>query len=149
MRPSPVSPQAWKPLPTPRMVAPSAASCAMLRCVAGCAHISRFMAGAISRGTRSIGRARHIRLRSSSERPCTSRAMKSALHGAMRMASACRDRLMCGMLLARARPTASVDGAFDSACMVTGVMNCSAASVITTCTVAPSLISSRHSSADL
>jgi len=31
--------------------------------------------------------------------------------------------------------------------MVTGVMNCSAASVITTCTVAPALVSSRVSSA--
>jgi hypothetical protein len=33
--------------------------------------------------------------------------------------------------------------------MVTGVMNCSAASVITTCTVAPALMSARHSSAAL
>ena len=71
----------------------------MLRCVAGCAHISRFIAGASSSGTRSIGRARHIRLSSSSARPCTSLAMKSALHGAITMASASRDRLMCGMLL--------------------------------------------------
>ena len=36
-----------------------------------------------------------------------------------------------------------------SACIVTGVMNCAAASVITTCTVAPALTSSRTSSADL
>jgi hypothetical protein len=48
---------------------------------------------------RSIGRARHIRLSRSSARPCTSRAMKSALHGAITMASASRLRLMCGMLL--------------------------------------------------
>jgi hypothetical protein len=33
--------------------------------------------------------------------------------------------------------------------MVTGVMNCVAASVITTCTVAPALTSSLQSSADL
>ena len=37
----------------------------------------------------------------------------------------------------------------DNACMVTGVMNCAAASVMTTCTVAPALISRRHKSADL
>ncbi len=37
----------------------------------------------------------------------------------------------------------------DSACIVTGVMKCVAASVITTCTVAPALVSSRTSSADL
>ena len=98
MRPSPVSPQAWKPEPTPRMCAPSAASCAMLRCVAGWAHISRFIAGASNSGTLSMGRARHIRLRSSSARPCSSLAMKSALHGATRIASASRERLMCGML---------------------------------------------------
>jgi hypothetical protein len=99
MRPSPVSPQACHPLPTPSTVAPSADTCIRLRWVAGCAHISRFMAGAISSGTRSIGRARHIRLNKSSERPCTSRATKSALHGASTMASASRLRLMCGMLL--------------------------------------------------
>ena len=58
IRPSPNSPHAWSPLPGPRTVAPSAASCAKLRCVAGCAHISRFIAGATSSGQRSIGRAR-------------------------------------------------------------------------------------------
>src|SRR5256885_8731233 len=49
---------AWSPVPTPSTSAPSAATCARLRCVAGCAHISRFMAGASNRGTRSMGRAR-------------------------------------------------------------------------------------------
>ncbi|MCY1524695.1 hypothetical protein D9M68_596410 [compost metagenome] len=98
MRPSPVSPQACQPLPTPSTVAPSADTCIRLRCVAGWAHISRFMAGAINSGTRSVGRARHSRLSSSSERPCTSRAMKSALQGASTIASASRLRLMCGML---------------------------------------------------
>jgi len=76
--------------------------------------------------------------------------MKSALHGAIRMASASRERLMCGMLLAsRASHCEPYTGRFDSACMVTGVMNWAAASVITTCTVAPSLMRARHSSADL
>jgi len=40
-------------------------------------------------------------------------------------------------------------GRLDRACMVTGVMNCAAASVITTWTVAPSLIRARHNSAAL
>ena len=40
-------------------------------------------------------------------------------------------------------------GRFDSACIVTGVMNASAAAVITTCTVAPAFTSARTSSADL
>ena len=38
---------------------------------------------------------------------------------------------------------------FDSACIVTGVMKRCAAAVITTCTVAPALTSSRTSSAAL
>ena len=37
----------------------------------------------------------------------------------------------------------------DSACIVTGVMNCCAASVITTRTLAPALTSKRSSSAAL
>jgi hypothetical protein len=79
--------------------APSARTWATLRCVAGWAHISRFIAGASSSGQRSIGRARHSRLSSSSARPCASLAMKSALAGATTTASASRDRLMCAMLL--------------------------------------------------
>jgi membrane protein YqaA with SNARE-associated domain len=54
------------------------------------------------------------------------------------MASASRERLMCAMLLgSRASHWLVYTGRPDSACIVTGVMNCVAASVITTCTVAP------------
>ena len=76
--------------------------------------------------------------------------MKSALAGATSTASASRVRLMCAMLLAsRASHWLVKTGRFESACRVTAVMNCAAASVITTCTVAPALISSRTSSAAL
>ena len=54
--PSPISPQAWSPLPGPRIVDAVGASCATLRCVAALAHICRFIAGATSSGQ---SRARH------------------------------------------------------------------------------------------
>ena len=150
MRPSPVSPQACSPCPTGSTVAPSAWHCAMLRCVAGWAHISRFIAGASSKGARSSGRARQVSVSRSAARPCASWASRSALAGATRIASASRPRLMCGMLLgSRASHWLSTTGRLLSACSVTGVMNCAAASVISTCTVAPALTSKRHSSADL
>ena len=149
MRPSPISPQACSPWPTPITCAPSWEICARLRWVAGCAHISRFMAGATSNGL-PAGRARQVRLTSSSARPCASRAMKSALQGASTITSASRPMRMCGMLSGlRASHWLRTTGRPESACMVTGVMNWQAASVIITCTVAPLLISSRHSSADL
>lgn len=76
--------------------------------------------------------------------------MKSALHGAMTMVWASRPRLMCGMLLgSRASHCEWYTVRPVSACIVTGVMNCAAASVITTCTVAPALMSRRANSADL
>jgi len=76
--------------------------------------------------------------------------MKSALAGAMTMASASRERLMCAMLLpSRASHCESKTGRLLSACSVTGVMKCPAASVITIWTVAPALTSARHSSAAL
>ena len=107
MRPSPTSPQAWSPLAGPSSKAPSASNCSALRRVAGWAHISRFIAGASSKGTRSIGRARQSRPSRSSARPCARRAMKSALAGATRIASAWRDRLMCTMLFGARESQAS------------------------------------------
>ena len=57
---------------------------------------------------------------------------------------------MCAMLPGwRASHWLPKTGRPLSACIVTGVMNCAAASVITTCTVAPARTSSRVSSADL
>jgi hypothetical protein len=76
--------------------------------------------------------------------------MKSALAGATTTASASRDRLMCAMAFAsRASHWLRYTLRLDSACIVTAVMNWVAASVITTCTVAPARVSSRTSSADL
>ena len=100
MRTSPISPQAWSPAAVPSTVAPSAAHCATLRCVAGWAHISRFIAGATSSAQRSMGLARQSSASRSFARPWASCAMKSALAGATSTASASRVRLMCAMLLA-------------------------------------------------
>jgi hypothetical protein len=150
MRPSPVSPQAWSPLPGPSTVVPSARSCATLRCVAGCDHISRFIAGATSSAQRSIGRATQASASRSSARPCSSRARKSALAGATTIASASRVRLMCAMLLgSRASHGSANTGRPESACSVTAPMKRCADSVITTCTLAPSLAYARTSSAPL
>ncbi len=150
MRPSPTSPHAWSPLAGPSTCVPSARTVCTLRWVAGCAHISRFIAGATSKAQRSIGRARHIRLSRSSARPWASLAMKSALAGATSTASASRVRLMCAMLLgSRASHWLVCTVRPDSACIVTALMNCSAASVMTTCTTAPARTSSRVSSAAL
>ena len=86
----------------------------------------------------------------SSALPCTSFAMKSALAGAIRIASACRDSSICGMPLGMAASHILVNtGLPDNACMVTGVMNWQAASVMTTCTSMPALTSRRTSSAAL
>ena len=155
MRPSPISPQAWAPASTPSTCAPSAAIWRRLRCVAGCAHISRFIAGATISGTGrasaaplASGRARQVRLSRSSARPWARRAMKSALAGATSTASAPRVRLLCGMPLgSRASQVSSATGWPESACIVSAVMKCSAPAVIATRTSAPALTSRRASSA--
>ena len=101
-----------------------------------------------------MGRAKHMRLSKSSAAPWMSLAMKSALAGAIRMASASRLRLMCGIWLStpalgRLSHCEVNTERPDRACIVTGVMNCSAAALMTTCTVAPALTKARHSSAAL
>ena len=147
MRPSPVSPQAWDPDPGPRIITPSSISCSTLRCVGGADHISRFMAGATSRGQL---RARHSVDSRSLAWPWTSLAMKSAEAGATSTASAPRVRSICAMLLGmRASHWSMNTGRPDSACMVVGVMKWVAASVMTTSTVAPCSTSRRTRSADL
>ena len=76
--------------------------------------------------------------------------MKSAEAGATMMASQGRVRLMCAIAFgSRKSHWLKPTGRPDSACIVTGVMNWQAASVITTCTVAPWRTSARTSSADL
>ena len=108
------------------------------------------MAGATTSGTRSRGRAKHMRLTSSSARPTASLAIRSALAGAISTASASRVRLMWGMLLGSEASHWWVNTLRPlRACIVTGVMNWQAASVMTTCTEAPALTSKRHNSADL
>ncbi len=149
IRPSPVSPQACSPATGPRSETPSVCNCAALRCVAAFSHISTFIAGATSSGTEA-GRARHSVESRSSAAPWTSLRMKSAEHGAIITASASRVRSMWAMLFEMRLSHWSVNtGRPDSACIVTGVMKCRAASVITTCTRAPALISPRTSSAAL
>src|SRR5450631_2688163 len=147
MRPSPISPHAWSPLPGPRICTPSARSCAALRCVAAAVHICRFIAGATSKPQ---SRARQSVESRSSAAPCASLAMKSADAGATTITSACLERSMCPIALAAPESHRSVStGLPDSACSVIGAMNCVAARVITTSTAIPSLTSSRVSSADL
>ena len=124
MRPSPISPHAWSPAAGPSTMAPSAITCATLRCVAGWAHISRFIAGATSNGHVAIGRARQARLSSSSARPCASLAMKSALAGATISASACAREVDVGHVVGLARvPLAGEDRSVRQACIVTAPMN--------------------------
>ena len=80
--------------------------------------------------------------------------MKSALAGATTMASASRLKLMWAMLLL-APPASRLShwlvntGRALRACMVTGVMNAVATSVMTTCTLAPAFTNARHNSAPL
>ena len=147
MRPLPISPQAWSPDAGPSTTTPSATSRATFRCVAGCAHICRFIAGATSSGQ---ARAMHIVVSRSSQIPFASFAMKSVDAGTTAIASASRDRSICGMLLGcRASHWSVNTGRPVNACIVTGVMKRVAASVITTCTVAPRSSSRRASSAVL
>ena len=147
--PMPVSPQAWSPAAGPRTSIPSALIWATLRCVARFCHISTFIAGAISNGM-CAGLATHNVDSKSSQAPCASLNMKSVLQGAITMAFASRVRSMCGMLLSIRASHWSVNTVLpESACIVTGVMNCVAACVITTCTVAPAFPKARVSSATL
>ena len=145
--PMPVSPQAWSPAPGPTTVAPSAASCAMLRCVAGCSHIWRFIAGATSSGH---SRARHSVVSRSSAMPWTSFAMRSAVAGAIRIGAAPRVRSICAMLLStRGSQRSDHTGLPDNAWKVTGVTKRAPPAVSATCTSAPAFPSSRTSSAAL
>ncbi len=106
-----------------------------------------FIAGASSSGafearTTAVSRSLAI--------PAARRAMASAVAGATINRSASSASLMCPISASLPRSNSSrATGAPDSVCMVSGVMNWVAASVITTRTVAPALTSSRQSSAAL
>ena len=105
---------------------------ATLRWVAGLSHISRFIAGATSSGQL---RARHVVESTSSASPWASLAMKSALAGAITIASAPRESSMWAMWLAKLASQRSViTGLPVNAWKVAGVTNFVAASVIATCT---------------
>ena len=132
------------PAAGPSTVAPSA-RCAEVALRAGCAHISRFIAGATSSGQRV-------------DRPRQAQEAEQIVGAAVQqlgdeVGAGRRDEHRIGLarevdvrhVVGRSRiPLARVDLAVDSACSVTGVMNCCAASVITTCTLAPSLASARE-----
>ena len=88
MRPGPYSPQAIAPSSGPQNSTPSACSVATLRCVAGCSHIRRFIAGATS--VRLSVASSSVVARSSA-RPLAMRASRLAVAGATTTRSAARD----------------------------------------------------------
>ena len=147
IRPMPTSPHAWSPAAGPRIATPSARRRSTFRCVAGLSHIWRFIAGATASGH---SRARHSVDRRSSASPLATFARKSAVAGATTTSSRSRDSSMWPMLSGIRPSHMSVNtGLPDSPCMVTGVTNRHAASVITTWTSAPARTNRRHSSAAL
>ena len=147
MRPSPVSPQAWSPLPGPRISTPRARSVSMLACTAAFAHITRFIAGAIDSGA-SV--ARHSVVSRSSAWPAARRAITSADAGAITTRVAQRARSMWPMAASAAASHSEVRTASpDSAWTVSGVTNWVAPCVITTRTAAPPSRRRRTSSAAL
>ncbi|OIQ65374.1 hypothetical protein GALL_530670 [mine drainage metagenome] len=115
--------------------------------MAGCSHISRFIAGAYNTGLPAASRRVESR---SSANPCAARAMVCAVAGATTMRSAARANSICAMALGTRTSHRSVNtGRPDKAWKVASPTKRLAASVSTTCTVAPALTSSRVSSADL
>ena len=75
---------------------PRAARVARLAWVAGCAHIIKFIVGAIST---LLSEASNAVVARSSARPAAMRAIRSALAGATTTRSASRDRRMCPISL--------------------------------------------------
>ena len=90
--PVPISPQAVSPSSGAISATPLCFKVARLACVAGCAHIFGFIAGAIITG-QSV--ARQIVLAKSSARPCAILARKLAVAGATSTMSASRASLIC------------------------------------------------------
>ena len=147
IRPAPVSPQAWSPSPGPRNVTPRAMSRSTLSRVAGFAHMTRFIAGARTTGASD---ARHSVVSRVSAIPAASRAIRSAVAGAMRMTSAHLASSMCPIAASASVSQRSVrTGRPDTAWKVSGVTKCVAASVMTTCTSAPRSRRRRTRSGDL
>ena len=96
IRPEPTSPQARSPALGPTRRTPRAASVATLAWVAGCAHISVFIAGAIRIG---LSEASSVVAARSSAIPAAMRAIRSAVAGATTSRSASRDSRICPISL--------------------------------------------------
>ena len=115
--------------------------------MSGFSHMFTFIAGASRSGallasTTAVKRSLAI--------PAARRAIASAVAGATISRSASSASWMCPIAASLPRSNSSRDtGAPESVCIVSGVMNCVAASVITTLTVAPALTKRRQSSAAL
>src|SRR5579863_2030779 len=147
IRPVPVVPQLSQPSPGSTKCTPSALSWARLRCTAGLAHMSLFIAGAASTGP---VKARYSVESRSSARPCANLARQSALAGATTSNCARRARPMCSPSgCSRGEKSLVCTGRFVSASNVVAPMNFCAARVITTETEAPACTSRLASSADL
>jgi hypothetical protein len=120
---------------------PRPATVPTLACVALFAHMTRFIAGASMIGA-SV--ARHKVQSRSSARPAASRAIKSALAGAINTIWAQRASSMCPMAASAALSHMSLRvGRPETAWKVMGETKRCAAEVITTCTSAPRSISRR------
>ena len=110
-------------------------SSATFCCVAACAHIFPFIAGAMSTGASVASAISPIGFAAS---PCASSAMTFAVAGATSSSCARSARSMCpGFQPWEPAKTLVTTAFFESVCMVSGVMNSCAPCVITTCTSHP------------
>ena len=146
-RPSPTSPQAWPPLPGPMTCTPRATRVARLAWVAGCAHITRFIAGATSSGA---SLARHRVESRSLAWPWASRRRVLAVAGATSTRVAQRASSIWPIAASAASSQSEQrTGWPDSAWKVVVPTKWRAASVITTRTSAPASCRRRTRSAAL
>ena len=93
-RPGPASPEASGPESGPTKRNPRARSVRTVLCVAAFRHISTSIAGATSTGARV---ARTSAVSASGAPPCTKRDIRSAVAGAITIASAASARSMCSI----------------------------------------------------
>ena len=147
MRPGPNSPHAIGPDSGPTNRTPSSLRRSRLRRVAGCSHILTFIAGAAS--TR-LSVASNTVVAISSARPVAMRARIFALAGAITMRSAARDNSIWPIAASSVRlNSSSRTGCPLRVAADRGEMNCRAAEVITTWTVAPRSLRRQINSNDL
>ena len=147
MRPAPISPHACSPLPGPQISTLRAFNVAKLACVAACAYICWFMAGATAT---FAGVASSNVVSRSSAMPAAILAIILHVAGATKIKSAHFANSICPI-------EASAEGSSNesetvsplTACMVSGVIKCLADSVITTFTSQPESFNRLTSSAHL